>query len=70
MYGMLGYYGNNVDKFTGKSINKKVIFDYQRVLILIKKNKKGTIDTSYPIWSLLVIESWMRQFSDNKSKDN
>jgi asparagine synthase (glutamine-hydrolysing) len=33
----------------------------------VVNNKSGKIDASYTIWSLLAIESWMRQFVDQKS---
>ena len=49
-----------------RSIKKRGIFDFHKVSDLIEKNKKGIIDASYTIWSLLAIESWMRQFYDIK----
>ena len=52
------------DYLSKKSINERGIFDYNKISNLIEENKKGTIDASYPIWSLLAIESWMRQFYD------
>jgi asparagine synthase (glutamine-hydrolysing) len=47
-----------------KSISVRGIFDYNNIKKLIKENKDGKIDASYPIWCLLAIESWMRQFAD------
>ncbi len=47
-----------------KNINQRGIFDAKQIQNLIKNNKKGKIDASYSIWSLLAIESWMRQFVD------
>lgn len=47
-----------------KSIKKRGIFDYKKISKLIEENKKGMVDASYSIWSLLAIESWMRQFYD------
>ena len=52
------------DYLSEKSIKKRGVFDYQKISELIEENKKGTVDASYPIWSLLAIESWMRQFYD------
>ena len=49
-----------------ETIAKRGIFNYNKVQQLLSDNKKGTIDASYPIWSLLAIESWMRQFVDKK----
>ena len=53
------------DYLSEKSINERGIFDYNKISNLIEENKKGTIDASYPIWSLLAIESWLRQFCDS-----
>ena len=53
------------DYLSEKTINKRGIFDFYKVSKLIEDNKKGIIDASYTIWSLLAIESWMRQFHDN-----
>jgi len=52
------------DYLSPKRINERGIFDSKNVLSLIKKNKEGKIDASYPIWGLLAIESWMQQFVD------
>ena len=54
------------DYLSEESINKRGILNFQKVSELIENNKKGKIDASYPIWSLLSIESWMRQFLDKK----
>jgi len=43
---------------------KRGIFDPNKVWDLIEANKKGEIDASYSIWSLLAIESWLLQFAD------
>ena len=54
------------DYLSEESINKRGIFNFQKVSKLLENNKKGKIDASYSIWSLLSIESWMRQFFDEK----
>ena len=55
-----------INKYLNKeTINKRGIFSFDKVSKLIEDNKKGIIDASYSIWSLLAIESWMRQFYDN-----
>ena len=54
------------DFLSKETINKRGIFNFDKVANLIEDNKKGVIDASYSIWSLLAIESWMRQFYDNK----
>ena len=56
------------DYLSEESINKRGFLNFQKVAELIENNKKGKIDASYPIWSLLAIESWMRQFLDKKDK--
>lgn len=54
------------DYLSVEQLNKRGIFDAQAVTNLICKNKSGKIDASYSIWALLAIESWMRQFIDNR----
>ena len=46
-------------------IKNRGIFRSKPVWDLIEKNKKGQVDASYTIWSLLSIESWFRQFVDS-----
>jgi asparagine synthase (glutamine-hydrolysing) len=50
-----------------QKLNERGIYDAKAVWKLIEDNKKGKIDASYPIWGLLAVESWMRQFVDNKT---
>jgi asparagine synthase (glutamine-hydrolysing) len=45
-------------------LEKRGIFDPIKVWELIEANKKGEIDASYSIWSILAIESWLLQFAD------
>ncbi|MEK9612745.1 MAG: asparagine synthase (glutamine-hydrolyzing) [Flavobacteriaceae bacterium] len=47
-----------------ESIEKRGVFNYDKVKELIENNKLGIIDASYTIWALLAIESWMLQFYD------
>ena len=47
-------------------IEKRGLFNFDVVQKLINDNKSGKIDASYSIWCLLAIESWMKQFVDNK----
>lgn len=46
-------------------IEKRGIFNYDKVNQIILDNKAGKIDASYTVWCLLAIESWFRQFVDN-----
>ena len=52
------------DYLSENTINERKLFDFEAVQQLIKDNQAGKIDASYTIWSLLAIESWMRQFYD------
>ena len=52
------------DYLSEENIKNRGYLNYDKVVELIDDNKKGKIDASYPIWSLLAIESWMRQFVD------
>lgn len=52
------------DYLSKEVIDKRKIFNFDKVQELIQNNQKGLIDASYTIWSLLAIESWMRQFYD------
>ncbi len=56
------------DYLSKEAIEKRGIFDYEKVKELIEINEKGRDDLSYPIWSLLAIESWMRQFYDKQQE--
>lgn len=53
-------------RLSKEEINKRGIFDAEAVWELIDRNKKGEIDAAYSIWSLLAIDSWMRQFVDGE----
>lgn len=52
------------DVLSPKAIEARGIFNSYSVSRLIADNKSGKIDASYTIWSLLAIESWMKQFVD------
>jgi len=49
-----------------ENTEKRGLFSHRNIQELIENNKNGKIDASYTIWSLLSIESWMRQFKDVK----
>jgi asparagine synthase (glutamine-hydrolysing) len=53
-------------RLSKEEINKRGIFEAEAVWDLIDRNKKGEIDAAYTIWSLLAIDSWMRQFVDGE----
>lgn len=48
------------------NINRRGIYNYDKVWELIESNKKGEIDASYSIWAILAIDSWITQFVENK----
>jgi asparagine synthase (glutamine-hydrolysing) len=50
------------DRLSRSNIEAQGLFNFEAVFDLIEKNKKGEIDASYTIWSLLAIESWYTQF--------
>jgi asparagine synthase (glutamine-hydrolysing) len=52
------------ERLSPERLKQRGIFDADAVWELIELNKTGKIDASYPIWSLLAIESWLRQFAD------
>lgn len=49
-------------------LEKQSLFNQQQVNQLIEANNNGTIDASYTIWSLLAIESWIKQFADSEKQ--
>ena len=52
------------ERLSPGKLKQRGIFDADEVWKLIESNKTGKIDASYSIWSLLAIESWLRQFVD------
>jgi asparagine synthase (glutamine-hydrolysing) len=56
------------ERLSPERIKNRGLFDAEKVWQLINDNKKGKIDASYSIWSLLAIESWMQQFVDNQQQ--
>jgi len=48
------------------NINRRGIFNYDKVWDLIEANKKGEVDASYSIWAILAIDSWITQFVEKK----
>ena len=52
------------DYLSQESIEKRKIFNYDKIKELIDLNASKKEDLAYPIWSLLAIESWLRQFHD------
>ena len=53
------------DLLSESRIKNRDIFNAAAVSNLIDQNRKGKIDASYTIWSLLAIETWMGLFVDN-----
>jgi asparagine synthase (glutamine-hydrolysing) len=53
------------DVLSARSIENRGVFNSDAIHRLIAENDQGKIDASYTIWSLLAIETWLRQFSKN-----
>ena len=53
-------------RLSKENIENRGIFNYNQVWKLIDDNKTGRIDASYTIWSILAIDSWLRQFIDGE----
>jgi asparagine synthase (glutamine-hydrolysing) len=51
------------ERLLGEQMGKWDIFDQQAIARLIKDNETGKVEAAYTIWSLLAIESWLRQFA-------
>ena len=54
------------ERLNEKAIQEHGIFSYPSVRKLIDQNKSNEIDASYPIWAILAIDSWYRQFVKNE----
>ena len=51
-----------VESMSKKEISATGIFDYEKVNEIVSQNREGKINASYNIWSLLAIQSWIKQF--------
>lgn len=45
-----------------ENISETGLYQHQKIKQMIEDNKSGKINASYSIWSLIAIESWMKQF--------
>jgi asparagine synthase (glutamine-hydrolysing) len=45
-----------------EKLRRQGVFDPAAVQELVRLNNADKVDASYAIWSLLAIESWIRQF--------
>jgi asparagine synthase (glutamine-hydrolysing) len=54
------------ERLSYENIQRRGIFDYDKIWELINQNKKGEIDASYSIWAILAIDSWITQFVEKK----
>lgn len=55
-------------RLSTKRLKELGIFKSDEVWKLINDNKKGKVDASFTIWAILALESWIRQFVENKTK--
>src|SRR5690606_6018652 len=51
------------DRLLSPEFNKWGIFNQEEIRKLIAENDSNRSDYAYTIWSLLAIESWLRQFA-------
>jgi asparagine synthase (glutamine-hydrolysing) len=51
------------ERLTDKSFIQRGIFNRESIEALISNNEQGRTDGSYTLFSLLCIESWLRQFA-------
>ena len=54
------------NKLSENNLVDSNLFNKQKVQEIVEQNKKGQINASYSVWSLLAIQSWLNQF---KSKN-
>jgi len=55
------------EELAPEKLKKQGIFNPDEILHMIRENKMAKTDSSYSILSLLAIESWIKQFVDNKT---
>ena len=58
---------HELDDFIESNLSKETIesssiFDYSSINELVRDNQTGKINASYNIWSLLAVQSWLKQF--------
>ena len=53
---------HTIDDRLLNGMSSKHVFNKSELNTLIKENASNKIDASYPIWALLAIDSWIRQF--------
>ena len=46
------------------NINKRNIFNYEKIKLLIENDRKGIEDNAYRIYQLLTLELWLREYLD------
>jgi asparagine synthase (glutamine-hydrolysing) len=54
------------ERLSINNINRRGIFNPDKVWDLIEANKIGEVDASYSIWAILAIDSWITQFVEKK----
>jgi asparagine synthase (glutamine-hydrolysing) len=58
-YDLDEYIAHNLSE---EAITAAGVFDFKEVNNIIKLNKTGKINASYNVWSLLSVQSWLKQF--------
>jgi len=61
---MRGAYGRRVEELARSGrLAATGVFDPQGVLALLEADRRGEIDAAYPLFGVLCVESWLRQFA-------
>ena len=58
------------NKLSENNLVDSNLFNKQKVQEIVEQNKKGQINASYSVWSLLAIQSWLNQFKSKNFKSN
>jgi asparagine synthase (glutamine-hydrolysing) len=52
------------DVLSESSVTKRGLFDHDAIEMLITRDERGEIDAAYPIFAMISLELWCRQFID------
>jgi asparagine synthase (glutamine-hydrolysing) len=57
------------DTLSQRSLSARGLFDATGVSRLMERNRRGSIDATYPIFSMVCMELWCRMFIDGKAPE-
>ena len=55
------------DVFTGAELRARSHFRQEKIDRLYQDHVAGRADKGYPLWNLMVLELWIRQFVDGRT---